>query len=200
MGITYDDSGVEKAFLGMQRGLIPALKRIARRWQVIVGAHAAENMLHKGFGGYFRGDMGEPGGPLQARDLGRTGLMRSLQATAGYGSYAPMPTVVGPGVVMAWKGSYKWTPSGYLLLPIHETGARVPVTDRSRKYFWFRYYTATNARDKEIWRSMAITNKTHFYIPARPVLVPALQASVPNTNRMVEEEFGNLVRVHFGVA
>jgi len=55
---------------------------------------------------------------------------------------------------------------------IHEkTGARVPKTERSRRFFWAMFYE-TNSM---MWKAMAISKKTHIIIQPRPYLTPALE-------------------------
>lgn len=60
---------------------------------------------------------------------------------------------------------------------IHEYGGtiKVPVTAKSRAYFWWRHRVTGD--DK--WKAMALSKKSHFIvkIPARPYLRPAVQST-----------------------
>ena len=60
---------------------------------------------------------------------------------------------------------------------VQEEGARVPVTEKMKSYFWYRSYKAREEGregDAEIWTRMALTSKSHFRIPPRPVIEPTL--------------------------
>ena len=48
----------------------------------------------------------------------------------------------------------------------HEYGAIIPVTQKSRKFFWAKY----KETGKEFWKKMALTKKSAFVLPPRPHL------------------------------
>ena len=45
----------------------------------------------------------------------------------------------------------------------HEYGARITVTPKSRRFFWYKYKATGN----EIWKWMALTKKKFFVLPIR---------------------------------
>lgn len=51
---------------------------------------------------------------------------------------------------------------------IHQEGGKIPITDRMRRYFWFRYYDSEG--EGEQWRNFALTKKTVINMPARPYI------------------------------
>lgn len=52
-----------------------------------------------------------------------------------------------------------------------EFGARIPITEKSKGYFWARY-RETGA---EKWRNMALTRKDSFRLPPRPFYEPGIR-------------------------
>ena len=46
---------------------------------------------------------------------------------------------------------------------IHNYGRSVPITAKSRKYFWAKYMETGN----EFWKNLALTKKTSFEVPQR---------------------------------
>lgn len=45
----------------------------------------------------------------------------------------------------------------------HEYGAKIRITPKSKKFFWYKYYSTKNP----IWRNMAMTKKKYFTLPVR---------------------------------
>ncbi len=53
---------------------------------------------------------------------------------------------------------------------IHNEGGLIRVTDKSRRYFWAKYYEAKNRKNMTkalFWKKLALTKKTHFAMPKR---------------------------------
>lgn len=48
---------------------------------------------------------------------------------------------------------------------IHEFGGKIPVTVKSRKFFWAKWYES--GKSDQIWKNMALTKKSFFEMPAR---------------------------------
>jgi phage gpG-like protein len=46
---------------------------------------------------------------------------------------------------------------------IHNTGGKLPITPKMRRFFWAKWYETKN----DFWRNMALTKKTHLDIPQR---------------------------------
>lgn len=80
---------------------------------------------------------------------------------------------------------------------IHENGGtvRVRITDRSRSYFWRKWYET----GEEKWKRMALTPRQSFVItiPARPYLGPAVEHTRNDTLKIARDEVGKLVRAAF---
>lgn len=47
----------------------------------------------------------------------------------------------------------------------HNEGGKIPITAKSRKYFWARYYAS--GKKESYWKGMALTKKDGFTIPKR---------------------------------
>ena len=58
------------------------------------------------------------------------------------------------------------TGSGIPYARIHQFGGRVPISDKSRGFFWFMF-KQTGA---EKWKYMALSKQASFKIPARPYM------------------------------
>jgi len=50
---------------------------------------------------------------------------------------------------------------------MHQVGGSIPVTAKSRKFFWAQWF---QTRD-EFWKKMALTKKGSFSVPARPIVL-----------------------------
>lgn len=59
---------------------------------------------------------------------------------------------------------------GVIYGAIHEFGGTIPVTDKSRAFFWVMFKKTGD----EKWKFMAISKKSFFVMPARPYLRPAV--------------------------
>jgi len=75
---------------------------------------------------------------------------------------------------------------------IHEKGGRIKITEDMRGFFWFMFYE-TDFPEAFRWKSLALAtkNRTHFEIPARPYLLPAMQDAVPIIVEKGEELIDN---------
>lgn len=87
------------------------------------------------------------------------------------------------GLKMEWGTSH---PAGRP----NEKGARIRVTDKMRRFFWAMWYETGEGG----WRGMALSKKTHFEIPARPHLGPALRSESHRITRYAVDRFRTLVQ------
>lgn len=62
---------------------------------------------------------------------------------------------------------------GVIYGAIHEFGGRIPITRRSRGFFWAMFRKTGDLK----WKYMALSRKSHFVMPARPYLRPALDTA-----------------------
>lgn len=133
---------------------------------------------------------------------GFTAGFRGAESTAGAGRPGPagmaregfVRITIEPGPRLRMqKGTnvvYAW---------IHEFGGtiRIPITKKSRGFFWAMWYETGD--DK--WKAMALTPKTMFTIrmPARPFLGPALVDEHPNIQKYATDRFGPFIDQHLNV-
>lgn len=54
--------------------------------------------------------------------------------------------------------------------PIHEFGGNIPITAKSRRYFWARFRETGDGK----WKGLALTRKSHITVRARPHWRPAI--------------------------
>ena len=66
---------------------------------------------------------------------------------------------------------------------IHNSGGRIAITPKMRKYFWAKYYETK----KPHWLALAVTKKRHITIPKRQFVGTTAQ-----TNKSLQQQFDKL--------
>ena len=76
---------------------------------------------------------------------------------------------------------------------IHEFGGtvRVRVTDKMRRFFWFRFKQTRD--DKYKWMALSRRQVFTIRIPARPYIAPAIERETPNIVALAESLMGDFV-------
>ena len=66
---------------------------------------------------------------------------------------------------------------------IHNTGGKIPITPKMRRFFWAKYYETEN----EFWKNMALTPKTEIDVPQRQFIGDS-KALKTTIDRMIIKE------------
>lgn len=75
---------------------------------------------------------------------------------------------------------------------VHEDGGEIPITKRSRGYFFAMYKKTQNP----MWLYMAITKKNSFTMKARPYLHPAREKVLPMAVSVFNIDIAKLIKKH----
>jgi len=89
--------------------------------------------------------------------------------------------------VLRWDGdvlNFEWG-TRVVYAMIHEKGGVIPVTQKSRNFFWRQFYITGD----EKWRYMAISRKSAFQMPPRPFFGVAIEES----NERIKNSLKNLL-------